>query len=345
MLRPSHLLLLIPVLLLACNGGSRTGEDDAGIDSTDPRIAALRDIDARILQSPGNAALYAERAAVHARFDSLHLAEQDWLRAISLDSTNVDHHVALGDLYYRKVRLGDARSRFERAMAIDPSSNKATLKLAELELVERRYPRAMELANEALRRDQLEPKGYYLKGWVHMEIGDTAMAISSLRTAVEMDPQHYDAYMQLGILHARRGDPLAVEYLGTALEIRPNSTEALYARALFHQEQGRDSLALADYASMKELDPADARAWFNTGYILLEHLGASQEAKAEFSGAIERYNLYPEAFYNRGLAHERTAMFDSAALDYQRALKLRPEMDLAAEGLNRLQAIGIHISR
>lgn len=338
-------LFVLCTLLLACNNGGQSDGDHGDDAATDPRTAALRDIDARILKSPGNALLYAERASVHARFDSLHLAEQDWLRAITLDSTNVDHHVALGDLYYRRVRLRDARSRFERAMAIDPKSNKATLKLAELELVERRYPRAMELANEALRRDALEPKGYYIKGWVHMEIGDTAMAISSLRTAVEMDPQHYDAYMQLGILHARRRDPLAVEYLGTALEIRPNSTEALYARALFHQEQGRDSLALADYARMKELDPTDPRAWYNTGYVLLEHMGDAQEAKAEFTAAIERYNLYPEAFYNRGLAHERTAMYDSAALDYQRALKLRPEMDLAAEGLGRLEAMGMRISR
>ncbi len=333
----SRLLPLVFGCLLACGPGATTEESQAP--------PSLSEIDRRILAKPTDPALYAERARYHEGLDSSVLAMNDWLRAIALDSTNADHHIAVADLFFRKVRLVEAEVHLDKAMALAPDDPEPRLRLAEMKLLLREYPRAMELANAALRLDMGQAKGYFLKGWIHMEAGDTALAVSSFRTAVEQDPTYFEAYVQLGVLHAVKGDPLSVEYYNSALELRPRSVEALYGLGMFAQENGMDTLAMDLYARIKEIDPGNALAWFNTGYVLLENLKDPAAARPEFKHALRLMPTYPEAWYNHGLTYEREGRLDSAALDYQRALALEPTLHLAAEGLQRLQSRGLRIAR
>jgi tetratricopeptide (TPR) repeat protein len=176
-----------------------------------------------------------------------------------------------------------------------------------------------------------------------METGDTALAISSFRTCVEQDPTHYKGFMQLGVLHSRLGDPLAMDYYNTAIELRPRETEAWYNKAMFAQENGMDSLALECYDRIKQLDPRNALAWYNSGYVRLEHLNDPQQAIRDLTAAGKLEPKYYQAFYNRGLAYERKGVLDSAAMDHQRALKIKPDYAPAAEGLSRLQRMGVRI--
>jgi tetratricopeptide (TPR) repeat protein len=267
----------------------------------------------------------------------------DWKRAITLDSTTARWRIGLGDLYFRKVDLPKAEVQFNKAVQLAPDSTTARLKLAEIRLLRGAYTEAMQMANEALRLDDQNARAYFLKGWIHREAGDTALAISSYRTAVERDRDFYEAYIALGLIHAAKGDPLALQYYNSAVELRPNSVEAWYDRGMYAQESGSDSLALACYARIKEIDPNNPTAWYNTGYVLLEHLDRPAEARAEFSQAIAVMPTYAAAYYNRGLTYELEGRLDSALTDYKLALALQPTFDLAAEGLGRLQAKGIRI--
>ena len=52
---------------------------------------------------------------------------------------------------------------------------------------------------------------------------------------------------------------------------------------------------------------------------------------------------YHQAWYNRGVAMERTAQLDSAAANYQVALAIEPGFTEAALALDRLSAQGVRI--
>ena len=197
--------------------------------------------------------------------------------------------------------------------------------------------------NEALRTDPNLAKGYYLKGWIYKETGDTTRAISSIRTAVEQDPSFYDAFIQLGLLHAAIDDDLALQYYNTALELRPRSVEALYNKGMFAQEHGQDSLALACYDRIREIDPRNATAWYNAGWVRLEHLNDLEQAHADFDKAYRLLPGYHQAVFNRGVANERLGRLDSAAADYREALDLKPDFELAALGLQRLSDQGVRV--
>lgn len=337
----SYRFLLSFSLMILLGAACTTKPGTDGEKPTSP----LAELEARIIASPTNAALFAERAVLFESMDSARLALNDWNRAIALDSTKVAYRISLADLYYRKVRISEAENVLTKAVAMSGDATEARLKLAELKLVKREYKEAMELANDALRLDPLNAQGYFLKGWIHMEGGDTTMALSSFRTAVEQDPAFLDAYIQLGQLHAAIGDPLSAQYYRSALEIQPRSIEAWYGLGMLAQEMNNDSMAIDCYARIKEIMPSNPLAWYNTGYVLLVLRDQPGEALAEFDQALQLSPSWPEAYYNRGLCYERGGQLDSALLDYRRSLTIRPDMTLAAEGLTRLAERGVSVRR
>lgn len=222
----------------------------------------------------------AARARFFEALDSMRLAEADWKRAIALDSLSAEWRIALGSLYFTKLRVLDAEAQLKGAIAVEPGSIDARSKLSEVYLMQGRYADAMAMANEALRIDPLNGSTYNLKGWIHRLAGDTNLAISSYQTAIERDPELYDSYVSLGVLHAARHNDLALSYYDNAIALRPGSIEALYNKAMYAQEHGRDSLALALYARMKEIDSDYPAPYYNTGYILLEHQRRIAEARS-----------------------------------------------------------------
>jgi len=341
-LMPLSSALLATSLILVC-GWACTPGSDPGRTMDPSRPWTIAQVDSAILADPGNAALFAQRAKLNLARDSARSAMNDWKRAILLDSTNFKWHLGLGDLYFAKADLDHAEVEFTKARNLALDSTEARFKLAELRLLKGDHVNAMAEVNDALRIDDQNARGYFLKGWIHREAGDTALAISSYRTATERDPQLYEAFMALARLHATKNDPLAWQYYNSLVDLRPRSVEALYARGLYAQEHGRDSIALSDYDLIKTLDPNNPTAWYNTGYIYLEHQDRFEAARVEFTGAIERMPTYAQAYFNRGLTYEFQGVLDSAAKDFKLALALQPDLDAAAHGLDRLQQRGLRV--
>lgn len=338
----------LPAVLLllacgACQGPAGPAEGMGPVEASDPFLTALDSINELIVKAPGEAALYEGRARLYQTVDSLGPAQRDLERAIKLDSTRVHYRLQLGDLYYRTVQVDKAFAQFEKAAALDPSNTSAILKQAEIQLVLRNYAKSMTLVNEALRKDQHAAHGYFLKGWIYMETGDTTLALSSFRTAVEQDAEDYPAYILLGKISAARHDPLAEQYYATAISLRPRSVEAWYNKGMYYQENGQDSAALACYRQIMEIDPKNALAWYNSGYVRLEHLGDPAGANRDFGEAVRLEPGYVDAWYNRGLALERIHELDSAAASYSMVLTIRPDHDQAAKGLDRLQSRGVRV--
>lgn len=323
--------------------GNNHGPTESPIPVQGPFEASMDSLNDLIVKSPGKASLYEARARLFQQVDSLAPALRDLERAVKLDSTNVRYRLQLGDLYYKTIQVEKAFGQFEKAVVLEPSNTTALLKQAEIQLVLRNYAQSMTLVNEALRKDQHAAHGYFLKGWIHMETGDTAMALSSFRTAVEQDAEDYSAYILLGKISAARRDPLAEQYYATAITLRPRSVEAWYNKGMYYQESGQDSAALECYRHIMELDPINALAWYNSGYVRMEHLNDPGQAKVDFSEAIRLEPGYVDAWFNRGLALERLNELDSAAANYEMVLVMQPQHDAAAHGLDRLQSRGVKV--
>jgi tetratricopeptide (TPR) repeat protein len=331
-------LFIAFVLLSACNSATKKPETSGDVDTTRLEYK-LKLINDRIITDPGNAALYVERALINNARGVMPAAINDMKQAVSLDSTKQDYFLLLGDFAFRGLQVNESVDAFRKCIALDPSNKEANLKFAELNLYLKAYPDALKYANDALKLDERQAKPYFIKGFVYKEMKDTARAISSFQTVVEIDPEHYEAYLELGRIFAERGNPLAVQYYDNALRVRPGSTEALYNRGLFLQQIGRIDQAELDYTAIVKMDKQYADAYFNLGYISLIYRNEAEKSIGWFTDAIRINPDYVEAYYNRGMAFKLTGNSDAAKKDFMKALSIYPAYKLAQD---RLKEMGVN---
>ncbi|MGH0032927.1 MAG: tetratricopeptide repeat protein, partial [Myxococcota bacterium] len=117
--------------------------------------------------------------------------------------------------------------------------------------------------------------------WVRLgaelEAVDPERACDAYRRAVELDPQHADAAINLGCLHHERGRLAEAEkHYRAALAARPDAT-GWFDLAVVLEDQGRDDEARRAYEAALASDAACAEAHFNLAG-LLERAGESAAA-------------------------------------------------------------------
>lgn len=330
---------VLPILfaLIAFSACQDTATSKLDTKNQTAETTPFDSINTLIKATPNNPDLYFDRAKLHYSNRDLASSLSDLGRAMKLDSANVDYYLFLADLKLIEKQSRETRNALLKAYRIAPENVDVLLKLGELYMVVEDADASFKYLNEALKVDIHNAKAYRLKGFNYKYLGDTVNAVSSFQTAVEQDANDYDSYMQLGLLYSVPQLPVALDYFDNALNVRPNSIEARYAKGLLLQNTGKPRQAMAMYDEILELYPEHFDAHYNKGYLYLEQLQQYDSAATAFTNAI---NYGPEGYftavYNRGLAYERSGNAKSAEGDYRKALEINPQYDLAALGLERV---------
>lgn len=332
----THGLLLswgLALMLFGCQAPTADLEGASAPVSTDNPLATL---DAAILAAPNAPEGYHARAMWHIQEGRPKQALADFNLAIEADSTFAPAWEEKSNLLFEMQAFEPCLSHVDACIRYVPESIPCHLRRAEFSIHLRQYEDAFRDLNAALRiNDQLH-EAYWMKGKIYEETGVDDKAASSYATAVEVNPDFFDGFITLGIFHAQRGNPIAEEYYLSAQELRPQSVEPLYNLALFLQENSRHEEALSLYKKMLAIDPENATAAYNQGFIFLEYLQAYDSASHWFQEALVRLPYYHQAFYNRGLALESLNELDSALHHYNEALRLQPDYTNAALAKERV---------
>lgn len=330
------------LFLTACSNTTDAPENSPG----SPEDTLLNRLNDAIKANPGAGDSYLDRARYFSSTGNIEAALSDIDRALRADSTRGDYYAARGEIMFARKEIKPAYQDYLTCLRHEPENTDCLLKAAEIEMLLRNYSEALGHINTALRKDQYISNAYFMKGLIYAETGDTALAASSYQTATEVDPAYYEAYVALGHLYALADNDLAIEYYNTAIDLKPESVEALYNKAIFMQESGyrdhnRYTEALSLYDRIIEINPKIATPYYNKGFVYLEYLSLSDEsAYAEgekwFTMALERRNDDFKAYYNRGLCRESLGNAGGAEEDYRMALKFDPQFDNAAKALQRV---------
>ncbi len=328
-------IFLLAIATISCDSSDESSRN-TGRNSNTNQSDLIENLTARIISNPNDPNLYVKRATAYRDKKMMNLAIRDAERALAIDSTVSYFHTVLGELEFQNGQLRDARLSLEKAVEFDETNTDAYLKLAETNFLLRRYDEALINTNNALRVDDKLAQGYFIKGFIYKELGDTTLAKSSFQTATEVNPEHYEAYMELGNLSAYQGDALALEYFNTALEIKPNSAEALYNLGMFYQAGEKYDQALVIYRRLIDVGPDNYLGYYNTGYLYLTEYGEYQTALAYFDTVLTIEPAFIDAIYNRGLCFEEMNQKQQAVNVYKNILEVSPDYTLAAKGLERL---------
>lgn len=146
------------------------------------------------------------------------------------------------------------------------------------ELAEKAAPLAPRVVEEAHDRGtDYGADDWYELAW-ELEASSPEDARRAYERALELDPEHAEARLNLGRLHHEEGRLKEAEgHYRRAAEGRPEDPTAVFNLGVVLQDLGRTREALDAYRKVLDAEPRYADAWFNRA-SLLEELGERGEA-------------------------------------------------------------------
>lgn len=327
------LLLAAGFIFLACN--RQPGQGDAR--AQDRELTDIEAITEMIMEDSTDASLFDQRARAYLDEKNFNLAMRDMLAAIELDPQNHHYMLTLADIYLGMGLLENTMEALDRSLELQPGNIESMLKLSEISIMMKKYREALEYADQAIAVDKSNPLPYFMKGYIFAQAGDTVNAIKSYLETINIKADHYDAYVELGLIYSTRGNPLAVDYFNNALNINPQSVEALYALGMFYQEADDAESAINTYNRILAIDPDNPFANYNIGYVYLVLMNEYEQAITQFE-TVERIDpSYFEATYNKAYCYELLGNYEMARQLYSQVLEKKVNYPRAIEGLNRIQ--------
>ncbi|MGL4599044.1 MAG: tetratricopeptide repeat protein [Bacteroidia bacterium] len=331
-----HAFISSLFLILIASCGTEPLVEKPKTDSADTTITTLESINQKLRANPNDLEQYHKRAQYYVSEKKYAEALADMNRILAIDSNKTSWILTAADIYFAAGKAQRAEQLFKRAVEIEPNNTECLLRLAQLDHFFERYDSEMKLLDQTLKADIHNAQAYFMKGMVFKAIGDTSKAISSMQTAVEQDPDYYNAYIQLGIIYASQGNPIATQYYVNALKVNPSSEEALYNLAKFYQDINDFPAALENYTILTRVNPKNFDAHYNMGVIYIEKLKQIPDAAKAFNLAIETNSKDPRGFAGRGRCNELSGNKQEAINDYKMALTLDPQFTFAAKALSAM---------
>ena len=294
--------LLIITLLAAVTIGCKQRHSDFDTLTDSEKLEVL---DIRLERHPKDDEALADRAMVLFNLGRNKEALADINKAVELKPDNVDYRLRQADLYFANGDVENSYKTLSEAEKLAPESNEVQLKMGEVTFYSRDYDRSMLCLSKVTEREPDNRTALFMKGFIYKEMGDTASAVTLLRKVCDLYPDYEPAFEELGVLYSTHHDPLAIEYLNTALRLEPSNTNVLYALAMFSQESGDMEQSESFYRQILSVNPASADAWHNLGYIELTHYHDYSRAAAFFDSALLADPTHAAALANRQLALEQ----------------------------------------
>lgn len=335
------LLLLILTVFFSCSGDSELTESAEEVQKSDSiadkfNSPELKNINTLLRNDPSNPELYFQRAVIYRKLALWKEAENDIKRAVKIDSNKVEYYMEMADMYFASNQSRKSKETFELIIKKFPSHTPAYLKLGELYYFVRQYKEASDMVNKAIRLEPDNADAYFLRGNIFREAGDTAKAISSFQTATELNPTNDDAWYDLGLMHYHKKNPLALQYLQKALQLK-KSVRNLFAFGSALQRFGKYEDALRIYDTIIKIQPEELAAKFNKGAIMVDVYNKFDESMVIFKEILLKDSINIPARLALAWCMENTGKRKSAVEEYKKVLKIQPNNPKAVDALNRLE--------
>ena len=332
------ILMLLSVVMTKCNchhsGSGKKGSDTTTVQNlNNPQIKEYTD---KIADDPNVAENYYFRSSVYMTLKNYKSAYKDLLSATTIDSTNPKYFAAMGIACIKGNFIPGALDPLNKSLKLDPSNEAIRLSLAQSYFYLRDYQSSLNQLHILLDQDKKFYQAFFFEGMNFKELGDTTKAISSFQEAVQIKPDYYEAYMQLGLLSSAKKSKLAPQYFDDAIRLDTTGSEAYYGKGKYYQDVKDDPMAKKVYRELVQKDPFNEHAFFNLGFIYLME-DSIKEAYKYFNFSIKVKPQYAEGYYYRGLCENLLGNKVQALGDIDEAIALKPDFEEAKETYNKLQ--------
>ncbi|HSN16017.1 MAG TPA: tetratricopeptide repeat protein [Anaeromyxobacteraceae bacterium] len=244
-------------------------------------------------------------------------AVKEFRKAIDLDPESAHAHDNLATVYAEKKRFREALSEYLAALELDPDAPTAHYNLANflathaLDMAVDEYRASLALdpehpdthlnlgltladrgedeeAERSLRKAvELAPKDAYPRhelAALQMDAGDYRAAIAQLKEVVRLEPESFEAHLDLGICYAQKGFYAESERAyARARELKADDVLLHYNTAALYALWGRPGQALDALRAAMAIDATKVKGW-----IQADRMFDALEGLAEFEALVGR---------------------------------------------------------
>jgi tetratricopeptide (TPR) repeat protein len=187
--------------------------------------------------------------------------------------------------YATQGRYIQAISAYQYAIKADPLNKANYVALARVQIWAQEYEEALANADLALIDNENYALAHAVRGWALGYLDEPLLAEAAIKRAIDLDPNNYLAYAFLAEVYVRQQDlgviGNAIEASRQAMELAPNSLEALRARGIvmYATDNREESIELLQAAISINKNLPD----------LFMYLGYNYSALGENDRAIEMF--------------------------------------------------------
>lgn len=187
------------------------------------------------------------------------------------------------------------------------------------------YQEAISDFNDAIRLNPTEADVFINRGYAKHRSGDLNGAVSDYNQAIQLNPNSAQAHNNLShVQFDQRKYNEAAKSAQQAIQLQRDLPEAHLNLGNARQATGDVDGAAAEFQTTIRLQANNithSRAYNNLGNVVAAR-GQFDEAIRNYNEATQRDANYADAFFNRGLAHDRQGNASAAVQDLNRAAEL-----------------------
>ena len=163
-------------------------------------------------------------------------------------------------------------------------------------------------------------------------------AIAAYKNAANDNPYNPSLYLTMAQLAASQSKyDDATSYIGSALQLKNNYTDAVYLLSQIQVAQGKTADAITSVKFATQLTPTDPTAFFELGFLQYNAQEYS-DAVTSLSKAVSLSPNYANAQYFLGLSYAKTGDNADAIAEFQQLAKTNPDNADVASILANLKA-------
>lgn len=187
----------------------------------------------------------------------------------------------------------------------------------------------MKLPEKSLSRPEASANSYYfyLEAQFQKNRGNVDAAISSLNSAISMDPEVSYLKKELAVLYLHKQNyEKSLAIIEQMLAENPESVELLLLKASIRRTLNPDANVIPIYETILSLDPGKKDVYQVLGKLYIE-AGELEKAVSVFEKLVSRFpGAYLGHFY-LGKIHSRLGRYEKAQSAFERTIDLAPSLN------------------
>ncbi len=209
-------------------------------------------------------------------------AEKKFVKAVSLNSKNLNYYLELADTYSAQNRYFDARETFIKAEKIQPDNPIVIENLATLSFNTRKWDDVIRYSQKAQMLKVAKPVNYYI-GTAYYNQENYGEAIKYLTAAANDEPTKGEIQYTIGRSYVDMNNyKLAATHFEKAIALDSSKVNWIYeAGIVFH--------AIPDYKKSLQYIRLAGDRGYNKSNDYLENLGSAYMNVGQYEPAIEEY--------------------------------------------------------